>query len=124
MSVVTQEDDGGVAQVAERTTDNREAEGSNPSSPTMTADTSKKPSEVWPQVEAHRGGVYGFIDPAWGNHMIAMTFDTWQDVMQDVRTMKARLDQLSAENIEMKQGRKVGEEKKIILLNPPGRIVQ
>lgn len=76
------------------------------------------PAEVWPQAAPVQGAVYGFVDPAWNVQMVAMHLSTWQDIIKDVKTMKARLDQLSAENIEMKQGRKPnGEDGRIITLD-------
>jgi hypothetical protein len=85
----------------------------------LTADESKSPAEVWPQTPAARGAVYGFIDPAWGSNMVALTMDTWADIMADVKVMKERLDQLSAENIELVQGRGAAKDPSpIILLNP------
>lgn len=79
------------------------------------------PAKVWPQEPPVKTHVYGFVDPAWNVQMVAMTVETWQDIIQDVKTMKARLDQLTAENIEFKQGRgQVAEPSRIITLNPRG----
>lgn len=63
------------------------------------------PDQRWPQVPAKDSCVYGFIDPAYGNQMVAMNLATWKAIIQDVTVMKTRLDQLSAENIDLKQGR-------------------
>lgn len=91
---------------------------------TVKADETTDPASQWPQAEPVDGNVYGFIDPVWGTNMVAMSMGTWVKMVADVATIKARLDQLSVENIELKQGRGKADEKKIILLNPPGRIVQ
>jgi hypothetical protein len=90
--------------------------------PVLTADATARPDQVWPQVQAHRSGVYGFIDPAWGDHMIAMTMETWQDVIGDAKALHARLVQLEAEKAAALAARP--DEKKIILVNPPKRIMQ
>jgi hypothetical protein len=87
----------------------------------LKADESQRPDQVWPQTKSVRGGVYGFIDPAWGDHMVAMNMDTWHDVIADVKTMRGRIEQLEAEKAAAIAAR---DEKKIILVNPPGRIVQ
>jgi hypothetical protein len=76
------------------------------------------PAKVWPQEPPAHTHVYGFIDPAWNVQMVAMTVDTWQDIIRDVKIMKARLDQLSAENIEFRQGRNpAGEGGRILTLD-------
>ena len=86
-----------------------------------TVTTPENPAEIWPQAAPNPGAVYGFIDPAWGQQMVALTLETWRNIIADVKTMKTRLDQLSAENIEFKQGRKPnGEDGRIILVNPKG----
>jgi len=75
-------------------------------SPEIVANPGDLPvAERWPQVEAKDSCVYGFIDPAFGGEMVAMNLNTWKAIIQDVTVMKRRLDQLTAENIEMKQGR-------------------
>ena len=74
------------------------------------------PEERWPQVQAKDTCVYGFIDPAHGDQMVAMNLATWKSIIQDVTTMKQRLDQLTAENIEMKQGRHI-DGPRIVLPN-------
>lgn len=61
--------------------------------------------ERWPQKPAVDGAVYGFVDPAYGGQMVAMNLVTWRSIINDVTVMKQRLDQLSAENIDLKQGR-------------------
>ena len=63
------------------------------------------PEERWPQQPAKDSCVYGFVDPAFGNQMVAMNIATWKAIIADVNVMKQRLDQLSAENIDLKQGR-------------------
>lgn len=64
------------------------------------------PEERWPQQPAKDSCVYGFVDPAYGNQMVAMNIATWKAIIADVNVMKQRLDQLSAENIDLKQGRR------------------
>lgn len=80
--------------------------------------TDTTPPAVWPNQPPVRTHIYGFIDPAWNVQMCAMTLETWQDIIQDMKTLKARLDQLTAENIEFKQGRKPeGEGGRILTLD-------
>jgi hypothetical protein len=93
----------------------------NTEAPVLTADATARPDQVWPQAKSLRGGVYGFIDPAWGDHMVAMNIDTWQDVIADVKVLHGRITQLEAEKAAALAAQ---DEKKIILVNPPGRIVQ
>lgn len=75
--------------------------------PEITENPTELPvSERWPQVVAQDSCIYGFIDPAHGNQMVAMNLATWKAIIKDVTVMKQRLDQLTAENIELKQGRR------------------
>ena len=81
-----------------------------------------KPPGPWPQSEAVHGAIYGFRDPVFQTAMAAMTQSTWERISNDFETMKKRLDDLSAENIQFKQGitpgSKVEEKSPLILLNP------
>ena len=80
------------------------------------------PPAPWPQSEAKNGAIYGFRDPVFQTAMAAMTQATWEKISNDFEVMKKRLDDLSAENIQFKQGitpgKKVEEKSPLILLNP------
>jgi hypothetical protein len=77
--------------------------------------------QTWPQVSPNDREVYGFIDPAWGAPMVAMTQFTWQNIIADTKKLQERLRILSEENIRMKQGQKLeADQPQIITLNPRG----
>lgn len=78
--------------------------------PPMVAQPVADPTQVWPNVPPTDGAIYGFVDPAHGSHMIAMSVSTWQKIMADMKVLKDRLDKLSAENIEYKQGRNPADD--------------
>lgn len=81
------------------------------------APESQEPApKVWPEVPAIQGTVYGFMDPNHGDSvpMVAMTLPTWQSFAQQLATLKNRLEVLSQENIEMKQGRQPGSQRIIL----------
>jgi hypothetical protein len=64
---------------------------------------------TWPDVPAVDGMVYGFEDPSNpGDKLVAMTFATWEKLERSRKSMTSRLEHLSRENIEMKQGRLPG----------------
>lgn len=87
--------------------------------PAASAAASDPAMTVWPATPAASGVVYGFMDPNHGGDvpMVAMTLPTWKRFAQQLATMKTRVETLSQENIEMKQGRHP-DSSRIIL---PGR---
>lgn len=74
----------------------------------------KKKMRVWPNAAPVENEFYGYIDPMWKVQMVAMTQDTWNELQKQFRVMRERIEHLSRENIEMKQGRSV-EGPRIIL---------
>lgn len=73
--------------------------------------------DAWPHRAAVVGEIYGFYDGEHGHNMIAMHAETWTKVFADIATLKQRLDQLSAENIEYRQGRTPDGAPKILQPN-------
>lgn len=62
------------------------------------------PEDRWPQKPPQYRDVYGFTDPQWNFEMVAMTVQTWVDIMDTMQRMHTQLEALSVENIKMKQG--------------------
>jgi hypothetical protein len=85
---------------------------------TATQDGELKPS-VWPAEIAEQGKVYGFVDPNHGGDIVmaAMRIETWNAFNEKQKLLEARLANLSAENIELKQGRRPLLNSRIILPN-------
>jgi hypothetical protein len=55
-----------------------------------TAPVDSDPATRWPKGQPVKGHIYGFICPATGHLMAAMLMDTWEDVDNTIRELKAR----------------------------------
>ena len=87
----------------------------DPALPALTATPAPDVMQVWPHTPPKEGEVYGFFDSNHDAHLIAMTMETWQGIFKDIRVMQGRLAQLSAENIEFRQGRVPDDVPRILL---------
>jgi len=77
-----------------------------------------EPPKVWPEAPAVDGMLYGFIDPSdEKTRLVVMTEATWTKMETQRRITQSRLEILSQENIEMKQGRQPTTGPRIVLPN-------
>lgn len=76
------------------------------------------PPKLWPEAPAADGMLYGFIDPSdEKTRLVVMTEATWAKMETQRRITQSRLEILSQENIEMKQGRQPTTGPRIVLPN-------